>query len=250
MYKLKIWKNIFVLGALVYLSGCATKMIATSYDDGKACPGNCDSHVVFNKVHNGTINAHMANTRGITKKCKIGKKCKICFNKEKNSCIDVMYRGTGPAKGRFDFTPNFYKANCNKKNLPKELKSKCRSIKNNITAYTKDRINCFTNPHNALCKDIIKDAKNEKRKDYKYYKECKKMGNSKFNLKYKNSKYLQRKYNCTYEKYPNEQKWVKLLPASCKQGSFVGERGLDCCSKSIYSVATFPSECKKYFPFK
>ena len=38
----------------------ARRMDITSYDDGRSCPADCDSHVVFRNVHNGTANAFLS----------------------------------------------------------------------------------------------------------------------------------------------------------------------------------------------
>ena len=59
----------------------AESMRATLYDDGLACPGGCDAHVVFAPQHNGTRNAFLPplSERGAPKPCVAGSSCMICF---------------------------------------------------------------------------------------------------------------------------------------------------------------------------
>lgn len=41
--------------------------------------------------------------------------------------------------------------------------------------------------------------------------------------------------------------WSLLMPASCPEGSYVGNKGLDCCSKDVTAAAAVGS-CAVYFP--
>ena len=105
-----------ILGIIALL--CATPAFAedfqsTIYSDGASCPGNCDAHVVFHRSHNGTKFASLPSSpRSSPVACKVGEPCRICFDDRDSSCMDVLYRGNGPDKERFDFTPAFYEAAC------------------------------------------------------------------------------------------------------------------------------------------
>ena len=107
-----------ILGIIALL--CATPAFAenfqpTIYSDGASCPGNCDAHVVFHRSHNGTKFASLPSSpRSSPLACKVGEACRICFDDRDSSCMDVLYRGNGPDKERFDFTPAFYEAACPK----------------------------------------------------------------------------------------------------------------------------------------
>src|SRR5262245_30891670 len=94
----------------------------TMYSDGRSCPGDCDATVVFQARHNGTVDAFappIAN-RALADPpaCIVGQTCMICFDSTDASCIEVMYRGNGPAPRRFDFTPAFFEENCSRADLP------------------------------------------------------------------------------------------------------------------------------------
>ena len=65
--------------------------------------------LVFHRSHNGTKFASLPSSpRSSPVACKIGEPCHICFDDRDSSCMDVLYRGNGPDKERFNFTPAFY----------------------------------------------------------------------------------------------------------------------------------------------
>src|SRR4051794_9429027 len=89
----------------------AKTIAATMYSDGRSCPGACDAHVVFQKRLNGTRNAFLPPLANRADSgdhaCVNGQSCMICFDQLDVSCITVMFRGSGPPDGKFDFTPAF-----------------------------------------------------------------------------------------------------------------------------------------------
>lgn len=95
--------------SIVPFSQAETKKI-TIYSDGASCPANCNAHVVFHKDMNGGEFAHKPGTKYTS--CKRNEICRICFGSGEKQCLEVMYRGNGPHKNTFDFTPAFYKQAC------------------------------------------------------------------------------------------------------------------------------------------
>lgn len=231
----------------------ASIMTATMYDDGKSCPNECDSHVVFNPRHNGTKNAFdPSSSRSAPRKCIVGQQCRICFSADESSCMSATYRGAGPAVRRFDFTPTFYEENCPKSNLPTTFDRQCRSAQP-VIAILKDQINCITKPEDEKCKSLMAALVKRKADDDVLYEECKSLGESAFNRKYSSQPEKQRSNDCAYEKLrtggPNRkgERWRRLLDGACRPGTYVGKDGLDCCSGSLYAAATLGSECRSFF---
>jgi len=228
----------------------ARKMIATIYDDGKSCPGNCDAHVVFHPSNNGTRNAFSPESqRSHPAKCTVGKQCTICFSEDDKSCMTATYRGAGPDVERFDFTPAFYEENCPKANLPPQFSSVCKSL--NLAKYA-NKVNCILSPEDARCLTLINEAAARKSADDVLYEECKTMGNAKFNTKYAGQPAKQRTNDCAYEQLKSGhnskgQKWHKLLDGACRKGNYVGRDGTDCCTGSVYAAAFLRTECERFF---
>lgn len=228
-------------------------MKVTFYDDGKACPGNCDSHVVFNDAHNGTQNAFRpGSARDKPEKCRIGEKCVICFSAPEESCLEITYRGSGPPAGKFDLTTTFLRENCERKDLPPILTGECRSLQPKVGELRK-RINCFADPQNSRCRNLMETAETRQRNDLVFYDECRRVGEENFNLKYAGRKEMQRSVGCSYEKFgtgrnSKGERWRKLLPGACRSKTYVGRDGLDCCSDNLYAAAKLGVECSAFFP--
>lgn len=239
----------------VFLSSMAhaKSFRATIYSDGYACPGNCDAHVVINKEHNPSKYVFdPKSTRQSPKKCRDNHLCTICFNKKDSSCLTVMYRGEGPPKWKFDFTPAFYKSICQKKKIPSVLRGTCERFVQKFETNSKENVYCTFDPTHKNCKSLIKRAKRIYQKDKKYRDECLALTEEKYNEKYASNKKLQRKYDCNYEMVgtggPNSYgvTWRRLLPASCTPGSFVGRNGLDCCDRDKLTLGGLGKECTIY----
>ena len=230
----------------------ARNMVATIYDDGKSCPSNCDAHVVFHPVQNGTRNAFdPAGSRSAPKKCVPGQECRICFSEDESSCMLAMYRGAGPEVGRFDFTPDFYEENCGKPNLPAVFAGQCRSARPAIEAL-KNQINCIANPEHEKCKALMETMTRRKAADDALYDECKSLGEAAFNRKHSSEPAKQRTNDCAYEKLrtgvnSRGQRWRRLLDGACRPGTYVGKDGLDCCSGSLFAAAMLGRECRGFF---
>lgn len=233
----------------------AQKMQATMYDDGLACPGNCDAHVVFAPRHNGTRNAFAPplDNRNNPTKCSNGDDCIICFEEDESSCIVVRYRGNGPHQGRFDFTPAFFTENCNRSELPPQFDAKCKDLENRVRRLGYDeRVNCFASKSVASCAAILESAIRRKAEDSPERTACIRNGQKAYNYLQTDQR-KQRSHGCNYEKYgtggPNSlgQTWRRLLPAACRENTFVGRDGLDCCSNDRFAAAALHPECSIFF---
>lgn len=250
---LMIFAAFLVTGTFTFVQQQVREMTVTFYDDGKACPGNCDSHVVFNDIHNGTTFAFDPDsTRSRPQKCRVGEKCIICFSASNESCMEITYRGSGPPVGKFDLTTTFLKENCERDDLPAILANECRTLKPKVDQLSR-RINCFDDPDNPKCRSLIESAKAKQRADTILYDECKRIGETRFNRQYASRRELQRSLGCSYERYGTGRNsrgvtWRKLLPGACRTGTFVGRDGLDCCSNNLYAAAKLGVECNAFFP--
>lgn len=224
----------------------------TCYDDGLACPGGCDDHVVMHPRMNGTANAHLPESKpDLWQKCQQGGLCEVCFSADPEDCVTTTYRGAGPPFGKFDFTPSLYAKVCVQDKIPKGLEDKCSSLNRRVKRFNK-RINCISDPNHQECKRTMRRAVAKKQEDTTYYLECKRQGSLRFNDGYPSN--MQRETDCMYERYgtgrnSNGLTWRKLLPAGCQDDSFVGRDGLDCCSAEVYSAACFPRECGIYYRY-
>ena len=236
-------------------------MKATTYDDGRSCPGNCEAHVVFKaKAHNGTLNAFRPSSKGGSfsnrhsgqlKTCDKGKRCAICFGQGDDTCMLAVYRGNGPAVGRFDFTPKFMLSRCREKGLPKTFATFCKSHFRTAAKLAK-KINCIKNPTHAKCAATLTQARAAKAADLPKYRLCKKMGEKKYN-KAQADRLARRANDCTYfrnipacTRAKPCGRW-RLAPASCRSGYFVGKNGLDCCSADPVQAAIDPVECGVFY---
>lgn len=228
----------------------ARDMIATVYDDGKACPGGCDAHVVFHPDHNGTRNAFdPSSSRSAPRKCVAGRPCRICFSEADDSCMLATYRGGGPAFGRFDFTPAFYEENCARAGLPASFEANCRSAETRIVELRR-LVNCVENPGHERCRALMQAAAARKAADDLLYDECKRVGERAFNRG--RSRSMQRSLGCSYERFgtgrnSRGQTWRRLLDGACRPGTYAGRDGLDCCTGSLYEAALLGRECRLFF---
>src|SRR5690348_13816470 len=98
------WLITGLLLLVVSAFAIAQDMKLTVYDDGRACPADCDAHFVMNAKNNGTRQAfRLGGSRHDPKKCVSGEDCTICFGEADDSCMTARYRGGGPPAGTFDF---------------------------------------------------------------------------------------------------------------------------------------------------
>lgn len=242
---------LLVLGILSLPAQAAT-VRATIYDDGLSCPANCDAHVVFAPSLNGTANAHTpASADGPFKKCISGNECRICFDSTPASCMLAMYRGNGPHANTFDFTPAFYEANCSKPDIPAALAEQCRSLARSARGLD-GRVNCVRTPEHARCVEVIRVAREKQERDRPIYQECVRLGEAAFNRGRPVTE--QRSEACAYEKKgtggPNSRgkTWRRLLPGACRDGTFVGRDGTDCCTGNPLADGPLGVECKAFYP--
>ncbi len=220
----------------------------TIYDDGRSCPANCDTHVVFHQSMNGTKHAHLPGTK--KEECKKDEDCEVCFDHKRKQCVTTKYRGGGPPKHKFDFTNSFYIEKCESADLPDALKRKCSSLKSRSRELD-GKINCINNREHGLCLKIMESATSAKEMDTLNYLECKRVGQDQYNQGRIVSE--QRIIGCAYEKEknggPNSNgtTWYKLLPGACREDDFVGKYGLDCCSGTTFTDASL-SGCRGFYP--
>ena len=233
----------------------AATMSATIYDDGLACPGNCDAHVVFHPDHNGTANAFAPplRARAAPRKCRNGEACIICFGPEEASCLEATYRGSGPPRGRFDFTPAFFDAACRGDDLPSPLAAKCTSLDRAVARHGYDRlVNCISEPGHPACADVMATARSDKAADAAERAVCKELGGDAAYNAQQSDASRHRTHGCNYFKNRRETNsrgvsWVRLAPGSCRPETYVGRDGLDCCSASSYAAAALHPECRPFF---
>ncbi len=224
----------------------------TIYGDGDSCPGGCDAHVVFHPTLNGTPFAHSIATQVAPfAKCVTGADCHICFvTGDPEQCMTVKYRGAGPHRNAFDFTPAFYAQSCGRSPIPSVLAAQCKSFA--VAARTLDgRLNCIRSAAATQCAEIVAKAQAQKEVDQPKYDECKAIGEDAFNRHRPAAE--QRWDGCAYEKKgtggPNSRgaTWRRLLPGACRPGSFVGRDGLDCCTGNPQIDGPLGAECRSYY---
>lgn len=224
----------------------------TIYDDGRSCPANCDSHVVVHRSLNGTQFVHSPDSDGDNPvACKLNTACKICFDDKGNECLITQYRGSGPGKNTFDLTPAFYQEWCGKDDIPAMLKTKCAALQT-VERKLDGRVNCIKEPENVLCVELILVAGKSQLLDIPKYEQCLQHGQEAYNSDKQPAE--KRQHNCAYEFEsnggPNSRglKWKRLMPGVCREGTFVGRDGLDCCSGITFADAAFGRECIKFYP--
>lgn len=243
--------NITCIFLLISFSIHAEEIRLTLYDDGRSCPGNCDSHVVFHASLNGTEFAHSPTTKiAPFRHCTSGTQCRVCLASGLKQCIEVMYRGGGPSPKTLDLTPAFFLERCPQSTTLPVLQKKCEELR--LAAKLLDgRVNCFKETENTTCKSIMARAQKAKEDDQTLYDECQNVGEARFNASQPKKK--QRSLSCAYEKYgtggPNSKgnTWRRLLPAACRPGTYVGRDGLDCCNGTPSSDGPLLRECRSFY---
>lgn len=249
-------QHLYKLLYLILLLNCQTAFAEsvrlTIYNDGLSCPANCDAHVVFHHSLNGTQYAHdPSSTSESFAKCKIGSICRLCIEPGGKQCLETIYRGEGPSRMTFDFTPAFYTEVCESTPKQKLLAAKCSELKSAAKQLV-GRVNCIASPSANECLAQIESAIAIQLADRKKYDQCMKTGENIYNAS--QPKMEQRVYKCAYEMHatggPNSKgiTWRKLLPGACREGTFVGRDGLDCCSGNPLKDGPLGPECEAFYP--
>lgn len=243
---------ILLIVAFLSFPSVAEEIRLTLYDDGRACPGNCGYHVVFHTNMNGTQYAHLRGGHSPPfETCTSGNLCEICLESDLRQCMEVMYRGAGPSNMTFDFTPNFYAEKCPGIESYPKLQAKCKELNAGEKTLI-GRINCIKNPDAAQCSGLISEARAARELDKAAYNACISQGERKFNASRPKEK--QRSLGCAYEKYrtggPNSRgtTWRRLLAAACRDGTFLGRDGLDCCNGVPFVDGPLGRECRSFYP--
>lgn len=232
----------------------AVAMKITLYDDGLACPGGCDAHVVFHPSHNGTLNAFAPPRAAPTalQKCQPGGRCMICFDADIANCMVATYRGSGPTRGRFDMTPALFEQGCGRPGLPAAFAAECARLSDAALRLGYERrINCVAEPGLPLCSMMIAPRKAAQEQDATEREKCLRLGQSAYNAQQADER-LHRTHGCNYflnQKGRNSagETWFKLTPGACRPETYVGRDGLDCCSASVFAAAAFHPECRGFF---
>jgi hypothetical protein len=245
---------LFLVTALCVHPASAELIRLTIYDDGLSCPAECGEHVVFHASLNGTEFAHKPTTIAAPfAKCVEGKACRICLESGGKQCLETIYQGGGPTKKTFDFTPAFYLNACAGQPQQASLQTKCNELRK-AAKTLEGRVNCIAKPHDVNCEPIIAAARKLQLADRTAYQSCVTIGQDKFNLNRPETE--QRSIKCAYERYgtggPNSKgvTWKKLLPGACRDSTFVGRDGLDCCSGNTLADGPFAHECRAFYPLK
>lgn len=233
--KMRRWTAcVVLLVATAALAAPGRKMKLTAYDDGLACPGGCDAHVVLHGRDNGTANAHLpSDAPGTFTRCRTGQPCRICFDADGTSCVDVMYRGGGPGPGSFDLTTTFYESRCAGAASPgPELRQACAERERGA-ARLRPRLSCIDHPDEAPCVGLMAQARAAQERDRSGYVRCLEVGEAAYNSGRPGEE--QRSLACAYEKVGTGANshggtWKRLLPGVCRDGSLVGRDGTDCCT--------------------
>jgi hypothetical protein len=184
-------------------------------------------------------------------KCRSGQICRICLESGGKQCFQIMYRGAGPPPKTFDFTPNFYQTACAGTPPQPELARKCETLRTAAAALV-GRQNCIADPGHALCTELIQSAAARRSADRAEFEQCVASGEQEYNKRKPPPQ--QRALGCAYEKTgtggPNSKgkTWRKLLPGACRDGTFVGRDGLDCCSGITLNDGPLGSECRAFYP--
>lgn len=231
----------------------ARDITPTIYDDGLACPGNCDAHVVLHRQDNGSRYASLpSSTRSAPAACVAGQTCRVCFGDADDTCMETMYRGGGPPVGRFDFTPAFYAERCPQPTIPTALKRHCEQLDAAAGRLGYNaRINCFEQRAHPSCREVMAAAEAGRQADLPKLTACTAEGQAAFNRRQTKSE-DRRANNCAYSEMALGRNsrgvtWRLLLPAACREGSYVGEFGTDCCSSDSRFAAHVHPECSIYF---
>lgn len=132
---------------------------ATCYDDGDACPGGCDPHVVAHPQTNGSARLHApGSTAPHWAKCRNGDACEACFGDDpERGCLRVTFRGSGPDPGRADFSASWWANTCQRSDLPATLASECHRIRSGAVQLEGKR-SCLANPAATGCEGVAPTA--------------------------------------------------------------------------------------------
>ena len=168
--------------------------------------------------------------------------------------MTALYRGDGPARGRFDFTPAFFEANCSKTKLPAAFRKECESAAPALEEI-KDLVNCVATPDDRRCEAVMTTAQQRQTADEVLYNQCTELGETAFNRKHREKPSLQRSNDSAYEQLgtgrnSKGETWSKLLPGACRAGTYVGRDGTVCCNGSLYEAALLGRECRQFFVSK
>lgn len=199
---------------------------ATCYDDGDACPGGCDPHVVANPQTNGTARLHAPGSSAPHwAKCRNGAACEVCFGDEPvPGCLDVTFRGSGPDPGRADFTASWWASTCQGDDLPTTLASECRRIRSGA-GLLEGKVSCLANPAAPGCAGVAPVAETVAAARAEV-RACLESTNGSWRCHYKG---------------PNGT----LSPGSCTNGA-VNASGWDCCNGDPVHDACVTG-CSRYY---
>jgi hypothetical protein len=131
------------------------------------------------------------------------------------------------------------------------LSAKCDAFK--VAAKNlQSRVNCILTPTAPPCVAMMKAAADSRRLDQPKFKACLAQGLTAYNKD--KAPADKRSQGCAYELLRNggpnvnHVRWQKLLPAACRDGTYVGTYGTDCCSGVLLTDGALGKECSGFYP--
>jgi hypothetical protein len=200
----------------------------TCYDDGAACPGSCDAHVVAKKIENGTARLHAPGASAPTwTKCARDAACEVCLDSKPEHCFQVPFRGYGPDPGRADFTATFWSTTCATEPGSPALAAECKRIRS-AAAKLATRASCLTTPSHPACVGAVPDeaAVREARAAMETCEQEKRRQRT--------------DVDCNYQGPGG-----RLSPGACPKAA-VSKAGWDCCNGDAFHDACVTA-CDKYY---
>lgn len=166
--------------------------------------------------------------------------------------MTALYRGAGPARGRFDMTPALYDQRCGDAGLPAAFAAECRRLSAATASLGYDRrANCLARTSESRCVLLLGPKRAAQRKDAAERDKCIALGQNAYNAQQTDAQ-LKRTLGCNYflnQRGSNSagETWFRLAPGACRSDTYVGRDGLDCCSASLRAAAAFHPECRGFF---
>jgi hypothetical protein len=206
----------------------AAPLRPTCYDDGAACPGSCDAHVVAKEIENGTARLHAPGASAANwTKCARNADCEVCLDGEPEHCFRVMFRGHGPESGRADFTATFWSGVCATEPASPTLAGECRRIRSGAARFA-TRKSCLAEPNRTACVGVVPDEA-AVREAHRAIEACE-----------EKKRRLHSNVDCNYQGPGG-----RLSPGACQRVA-VSKDGWDCCNGDAFHDACVTT-CDKYY---
>jgi hypothetical protein len=114
------------------------------------------------------------------------------------------------------------------------------------------RVNCFEERDHQSCRAVMAAAEARRQEDLPKRAACIVEGQRSYNRRQSRPE-DRRAEGCNYSELSLGRNsrgvtWRLLLPGSCREGTYVGAFGTDCCSADARFAAHVHPECSTYFP--